>query len=116
MNRAELEQWEALLADLLLAPDPAAALRAAQAAPGAGPELFSIDADGLRLASLLVVKLRFQRLMNASAAAAEWFDRDGAGFTAAFRRYHHAVPPTALDPWREAAAFATFCERNNGTS
>ncbi len=114
MNRAELERHQARLADLLLAPDPAAALAAASAAAGAGPELAAIDADGLRLAALLVVKLRFQRLMNASAVAAEWFERDGAGFTAAFRRFHHEVPPTALDPWREAADFAAWCERPTG--
>jgi hypothetical protein len=109
MNRSDLERHQARLADLLLALDPAAALAAARFEPGFAAEFTAIDPDGLRIAALLVVKLRFQRLLNASREAAEWFERDGAGFTVAFRRYHHAVVPTAMDPWREAAAFAAWC-------
>ena len=50
------------IAALLLSAGKGAA-RAAR--PGAAPELCAIDADGLRIAALLVAKLRFQRLMNA---------------------------------------------------
>jgi hypothetical protein len=98
-----------VLADALLAPDPAAFVAARAAAAGAEPALRAIDPDGLRLAALLVAKLRFQQLMNASRPAAAWFERDAADFTAAFKRYHRSVPPTALDPWREAATFAAWC-------
>jgi hypothetical protein len=43
-------------------------------------ELGAIDADGLRMAALLATKLRFERLVQGSRAAAEWFRRDGRGF------------------------------------
>jgi hypothetical protein len=102
---------QAVLADALLAPDPAAFVRAAAARPDADPMLRAIDADGLRIAALLVAKLRFQNLMNASRTASEWFERDGAGFTAAFKRYHHEVPPASLDPWGERDQFDAWCAR-----
>jgi hypothetical protein len=104
---------QAVLADALLAPDPAAFVRAAAAQPGADPALRAIDADGLRIAALLVAKLRFQNLMNASRTASEWFERDGAGFTAAFKRYHHEVPPASLDPWGERDQFAAWCVKHS---
>jgi hypothetical protein len=91
---------QALLADALLHPDPPSVLR----------DHAHVDADGLRIAALLVAKLRFQRLMNGSRRAAVWFERDAAGFTDAFRRYHRTVPPTASDPWREAMAFDSWCD------
>ena len=108
---AALVRMQAMLADLLLAPDPEQALREHRSRAGAPVELGAIDADGLRLAALLVAKLRFQLLMNASSEANDWFARDGAGFTAAWKRYHHGVPPVALDPWREHDAFAAWCAR-----
>ncbi len=106
-----LLRLETLLADALTAADPAAALRDAVELP---PELRQaverIDVDGLRVAALLVAKLRFQRLLNGSERAGEWFARDARGFTDAFRRYHDAVPPTAGDPWGEASAFERWVE------
>jgi hypothetical protein len=108
--REQILRLQSVLADLLLAPDPAAALREHSARAGAPAELRAIDPDGLQVAALLVAKLRFQLLTNASRDAREWFERDGEGFTAAFKRYHHEVPPRALDPWREAAAFTAWCD------
>jgi hypothetical protein len=105
----DLRALQATLAGLLRAADPSAALAAALARPDADPRLAAIDADGLRIAALLVAKLRFQRLLNASPAAVEWFEHDGREFTAAFRAYHTTVPATALDPWGEADAFARWC-------
>ena len=119
MSRAEPDRLEALqrtLADVLLAADPVQALRAARARADADPSLQHIDPDGLRLAALLIVKLRFQRLLNASSMAAQWFEQDPAGFSAAFRRYHTTVPPAHLDPWREAAAFAAWRQQCDGTA
>ena len=112
MDAAEgLMRLETLLADALTAADPAAALRDTGELP---PELREaverIDVDGLRVAALLVAKLRFQRLLNGSARAGEWFARDARGFTDAFRRYHDDVPPTSGDPWSEAAAFESWAE------
>lgn len=114
MHDAEsIARLQAVLADALLAPDPAAFVRDAAARPGADPALRAIDADGLRIAALLVAKLRFQNLMNASRLASEWFERDGAGFTAAFKRYHHEVPPASLDPWGERDQFAAWCVKHS---
>lgn len=116
MRDAEaIGRLQALLADALGADDPVAFVRARAAEPGADPALAAIDADGLRIAAMLVAKLRFQRLLNGSKLAGGWFERDAAAFTAAFRRYHRAVVPTAIDPWREAAAFATWhAEQDSG--
>lgn len=94
-----IARLQARLANALLAPDPVASLAAES----------HVDPDGLRIAALLVAKLRFQRLMNGSPRANEWFLRDPAAFTAAFRRYHRSVPPRALDPWGEADAFEDWC-------
>jgi hypothetical protein len=101
-----LLQLQRLLADALLSGDPAAFLRAHGTA-----ELAAVSADGLRMAALLVSKLRFERLVQGSRAAGDWFQRDGRGFTAAFAEYHRDVPPRAHDPWAEAAAFAAWLER-----
>lgn len=98
-------ELERVLAQLLTAADPAAALRVARADPAADPALGAIDEDGLRIAALLVVKLRFERLINGSHRAHEWFERDGRAFTEAFRAYHLAVPAVPADPWQEATAF-----------
>jgi hypothetical protein len=103
-------RFDRLVADALLAPDPVAVFRAA-ADGDWPPELreailrATASEDGVRLTGLLVAKLRFERLLHGSRRAGEWFDRDTAEFTEAFRRYHAAVPPTATDPRREAELF-----------
>jgi hypothetical protein len=105
-----LQQLQRLLADALTSADPAASVRA-RAGAGDWPEFAAIDPDGLRMAALLVSKLRFERLVQGSRAAAELFQRDGRGFTAAFAEYHRDVPPRAHDPWEEAAAFRAWLDR-----
>ena len=67
-----------------------------------------VDPDGLATAALLVARLRFERLIQGSLTAAEWFERDPAGFSAAFRRYHQHVCPTAHFPAAEAKLFEAF--------
>jgi hypothetical protein len=100
-SRDDLVALQQLVGEALTAADPVAFWR--EHLPDQ-----PLDADGLRIAALLVAKLRFQRLMNASREAAAWFARDPEGFTEAFRRYHEEVAPAALDPWREAQAFAAW--------
>jgi hypothetical protein len=106
---AELEAVEVLLSRALLADDPGRELRAAIADPstpaGVRAQLEAIDEDGLRIAGLLVTKLRFERLMNGSQRAALWFETDPRGFTDAFRAYHAAVAPTEMFPSFEARHF-----------
>jgi hypothetical protein len=52
-----------------------------------------------------VARLRFERLLRGSPEADAWFERDAAGFTEAFRRYHAGTPPTAFFPGHEARLF-----------
>jgi hypothetical protein len=66
------------------------------------------SADGMRLTRLLVEKLRLERLLRGDPELAAAFVRDEAAFVARFRRYCDAVPPTAVFPSEEAAAFAAF--------
>lgn len=106
---------ERLLAELIRADDPAAALSAAIEDPDTSPELRDalrhVDPDGLATAALLVARLRFERLIQGSLTAAQWFERDPAGFSATFRRYHRHVCPTAHFPAAEAALFEGFISR-----
>ena len=67
--------------------------------------LAAVDDDGLRLTRLLLQKLRLQRLLLGEPAAAAAFAADPAAFVARFREYAAAVPPTAVFPSEEAAAF-----------
>ncbi|HEX5136462.1 MAG TPA: hypothetical protein VFY93_05800 [Planctomycetota bacterium] len=115
-----LRRFDRAIADALTAADPVEALRAA-AAGDWPPELrdalaaAAAQEDGVRLTGLLVVKLRFERLVQGSRRAGEWFDRDPKGFTDAFRRYHAAVPPTAADPRAEAALFERWCDAQDAS-
>jgi hypothetical protein len=63
------------------------------------------DPDGVRMAALLVARLRFERLLRGSPAAEAWFEEDPSAFAAAFRRYHRTVAPTAFFPPEEARLF-----------
>lgn len=97
-----LREYERRMAAAMRADDPAAAVRAIFA---------GADEDGVRMAALLVARLRFERLMRGSPDAEAWFDDDAAGFARAFRRYHAEVAPTAFFPADEAALFAGWCRR-----
>jgi hypothetical protein len=103
------DRFEAVVADSLLSNDPWRALQSSIADP-ATPEslreaLRQVDEDGLRISALLVAKLRFERLMNGSRRAAEWFESDPAAFTETFRRYYASVAPTEIFPSLEARRF-----------
>jgi hypothetical protein len=77
--------------------------------------LLDVDPDALRVTSLIVRKLRLERLLRGDPAAAARRDVDPATFMAAFRRYARAVPPTAAFPGDEARAFRAF-ETGGGPS
>ena len=68
------------------------------------------DIDGFLITSLLVARLRFERLMQGSRRASEWFESDPAAFAAAFRRYHSEVDPIAGMPATEAELFEDWLE------
>lgn len=112
---AELLALERALASALRAPDPVSAL--ARATEGLSPEhagaLARIAPDGLRIAALLVARLRFERLAQGSSLASQWFEDDPAGFAAAFRRYHAEVPASAIFPADEGELFAAWRERQD---
>jgi len=105
----ELEAYEALFARAFSSRDPLGVLRAARDDAATPPELRAalegLDEDGVRISSLIVTRLRFERLLNGSRAAGEWFERDPAAFTAAFKRYQDERPPTAAFPQDEAREF-----------
>jgi hypothetical protein len=66
------------------------------------------DEDGIRLAALLVARLRFERLMQGSQHASDFFEQDPEGFAAAFRAYHQAVRPTECFPMGEARLWSEW--------
>ncbi|MGE0142425.1 MAG: hypothetical protein AB7I19_04120 [Planctomycetota bacterium] len=106
---ADLCALERLLAQHLVDGDLVCLQRSAQSlAPSLREAVAAIDADGFRIAVLLVMKLRFERLVHGSAIASEWFARDPEGLTSAFSRYHREVPPTAFEAWTEAEIFADW--------
>ena len=115
-DSAELAALVALeegLAVALRATDPERALAELALRPELGglrERVASISGDGFRLSALLVARLRFERLVQGSDEASAWFDRDPAGFAAAFRRYHASVPASALFPADEAELFCRWCE------
>lgn len=113
----ELAALERRLAAALRAHDPEAALAVATDDPALSPELrrrvAAVHGDGLRLAARLVTRLRFERLVQGSPRASEWFEADPRSFVAAFRRYHAEVPASAVFPADEAALFATWCTCND---
>ena len=69
------------------------------------------DADGLRVAGLLVRKCRFDRLCRGDAALGAWFERDPAQFTELYRAYEREIPAHPGFPEQEAAAFRLWLSR-----
>ncbi len=111
----ELEAYEQLFSRAFSSRDPLAVLRSARddaATPTTLREaLSSLDEHGVRLSSLIVTRLRFERLLNGSRWAGEWFERDPAEFTAAFKRYQDEIPPQASFAQDEARAFEAWRRR-----
>lgn len=109
----ELEHYERRVARALRARDPVAAFRAAAADTELGADLSGAlaraEPRGIRLAALLVARLRFERVMQGSVLAGEWFAADPAAFARAFRDYHEEVVPNGAGPRFEGAAFENWC-------
>lgn len=110
----QLRAFEARVAAAMRARDPEAAF-AAMASDDTLHEALraaaaAVRPAGVRLSALLVAKVRFERLVQGSTEASEWFDDDPAGFARAFRDYHEAVPPRSFFPAAEARAFEAWLD------
>jgi len=107
----DLARFQKLVADALTSDHPFEALQAARDGLPAdlAAAVDAADRDGVEMTALLVVRLRFERLMQGSRHAIEWFQRDPAGFADAVRRYHAEVAPTAHDPREENRLFMRWC-------
>lgn len=70
--------------------------------------LDAVDPDGFVVSSLLVRKLRFERICRGDTALERWFEREPARFTELFRAYNREVPPREYFPQPEARAFREF--------
>jgi len=107
-----MRTFERRMVAILTARDPGAALQAAAADRTLPAELRHAFAcaypDGVRLAALLMARLRFERLLRACPEAAAEFDADPGTFAARFRHYHAEVPPTAFFPSAEAALYRSW--------
>jgi hypothetical protein len=106
---------ERAIARALVAADPLAATRRIardrRHPPNLRRALRRADGAGIEITALLVARLRFERLLRGSPDAERWFDADASSFAAAFRRYHHDVPPKAFFPPDEARAFREWRKR-----
>ena len=71
-----------------------------------------LNPEGFLLTSLLVRKLRFERICRGDTKAEEWFVREPERFTDAFRAYTADVPPTEFFPRLEALAFRDWCGKH----
>ena len=104
-----LAAYERVFARAFASRAAAAVLRAARADESVPRELRDalarIDETGVRLTSLIVTRVRFERLLHGSARAVRWFEDDPSAFAAAFKRYQDEVAPTAAFPPDEARAF-----------
>ena len=78
-----------------------------------GAPFGGVDPDGLELTRLIVKKLRFELIVRGDSAMEDWFDRDPAAFTEAFRTYDREVPPRSWFPREEAVKFREWCDSRN---
>lgn len=72
--------------------------------------LDGMGAERFLLTSLLVRKLRFERICRGDTKAEEWFAHDPERFTEAFKAYNAEVPSTEFFPRLEAIAFREWCK------
>jgi hypothetical protein len=109
-----LSEVERILVTALHDERPAARLAELVAEAGARLDaderarLAAVDADGLRVASIVVRKLRLERVLGGDRGLRDVCDADPAAFAERFRRYAAAVPPAFEFPADEARAFRAF--------
>lgn len=112
-----LIELERVLQAALASDTPIDTLR--ESSRGLSPEALAflerLDPEGFIVASLLVRKLRFERICRGDAELEQGFGRDPAGFTELFRLYNKEVPARAFFPQPEAAAFRDFLSRKGRT-
>ncbi|MFT4979307.1 MAG: hypothetical protein ACI8S6_005217 [Myxococcota bacterium] len=106
------DDYVTAIADILRQPDPVDALEErledGRTSAALRELLSGLDGDGLRMSALLVMQLRFSRLLNGSGQAAADFEVDPRAFSLRFRCYHAEVPPEADDPLAEAASYRAW--------
>ena len=109
-----LSDLQRVLAKALTSDAPLDVLRAEAASLSAEERAWiaAFDADGVRLTGFLVRKLRFERICRGDTAAERWFERDPEAFVRAFKAYNAEIPPVAIFPREEAAAFRAWCRAN----
>ena len=83
---------------------------AAALSPEARDTLDRLNLEQFLLSSLLVRKLRFERICRGDTKSEEWFGRDPEGFTKAFQAYNAEIPPVEFFPRPEAQAFRAWCK------
>ncbi len=68
---------------------------------------------GLKLTHLLLMNLRFERVLRGCPALEDWFESDPKGFVDIFRKYNMSSPPETLFAVQEGKVFLDFLERNH---
>jgi hypothetical protein len=106
-----LRDLQRALARALASNEPVETLKN-EAARLSGPDraaIESMDPEQFLLSSLLVRKLRFERICRGDTEVEAWFARDPEGFMKAFRAYNAEVLPVEFFPRPEALAFRAWC-------
>ena len=110
-----LRDVQRVLIAALLADDPEAELRVRLVDEALSSDerrsLEAIPPDGLRLSSLIVKKLRFERLVRGDSDLERLFAERPEEFMRVFRDYAKAVPPCAYFPQEEGRLFRASTER-----
>ena len=73
-----------------------------------GHETKFISKDGWRMTHLILMKLRFERLINAVPSMEELFESDRNKFMQIFRDYHSKSPQNSFFPQEEIEKFVEF--------
>lgn len=110
-----LRDLQLALARALTSNEPVETLKR-EAARLSGPDralIQSVDPEQFLLSSLLVRKLRFERICRGDPRCEAWFGSDPEGFTKAFQAYNAEIPPAEFFPQPEALAFRAWC-KNRG--
>ena len=107
-----LTELEQSVLRALLAADPISQLEIERQRNGLNASgrafLDKISADGFLMTSLLVKKLRFERLTRGEPALEEFFSSDPEAFVRLFQNYTGSMPPTAYFPQEESTLFQSW--------